>query len=372
MRRRDFLGATPALTSAASAQGFDPILFPGRKAGRGGCRTVTLNSAAGAQAMVRVPRFNLDSIDPSWPATPHPAFVINGATKDAIYVGKYQASLVAGKAVSRRGVVPAVSVNFDQAISYCAANGPGWHLMTNAEWAAIALWCWKNGLQPRGNTNWGQSSDAPTESGVRGDGLTPGTGSGDGKTLAGSGPVSWNHDGTPAGIADLNGNVWEWVGGMRQLNGEIQIIPNNDAADSTKSQLAGSTEWKAVSAADGSLVAPGSAGTCKYDSTAASGGSVQLDDVLDFPGNTGYGASFEAIPADTGITVPGILKHLSLFPPGAGLSSDHFWINNTIEGLPVRGGDWNNGANAGVFDLYLTVTRGYAGWTIGFRPAFAI
>jgi hypothetical protein len=28
-------------------------------------------------------------------------------------------------------------------------------------------------------------------------------------TLAGSGPLSWRHDNTLAGIADLVGNVWE-------------------------------------------------------------------------------------------------------------------------------------------------------------------
>ena len=36
--------------------------------------------------------------------------------------------------------------------------------------------------------------------------------------------------GIRAGIADLVGNVWEWTGGLRINDGEIQIIANNDVA----------------------------------------------------------------------------------------------------------------------------------------------
>ena len=43
--------------------------------------------------------------------------------------------------------------------------------------------------------------------------------------------MGWSHDGTPFGIWDLNGNVWEWVGELRIVDGEIQVIPDNDAAD---------------------------------------------------------------------------------------------------------------------------------------------
>ena len=66
------------------------------------------------------------------------------------------------------------------------------------------------------------------------------------------------------GIYDLNGNVYEWVGGYRTVDGEIQIIPNNDAADQTKSQAEDSMEWKAI-LQNGTLVEPGTKGTLKYD-----------------------------------------------------------------------------------------------------------
>ena len=53
--------------------------------------------------------------------------------------------------------------------------------------------------------------------------------------------VTWSHDGTPAGIWDLNGNVSEWVGGIRTVYGELQVLVNNNAADPAHSQAASSS-----------------------------------------------------------------------------------------------------------------------------------
>lgn len=39
------------------------------------------------------------------------------------------------------------------------------------------------------------------------------------------------------------------------------------------------------------------------------------------------------------------------------------------ERLPIRGGNWNNGSNAGVFALNLNNSRSNANSNIGFRPA---
>lgn len=40
-----------------------------------------------------------------------------------------------------------------------------------------------------------------------------------------------------------------------------------------------------------------------------------------------------------------------------------------LERLPIRGGNWNNGANAGVFALNLNNARSNSNTNIGFRPA---
>jgi hypothetical protein len=334
-------------------------------------RKLLYDANGSANHMVYVPAYNLNTIDPAWPATPHPAFVVNGALKSGIYVGKYQAASVGGKAVSQPWKIPWTSIGFDASLAACAAMGPGWHLMTNAEWAAVALWCWKNNCQPRGNTNWGLSSDLDSEGGVRGDGLANGTASGDGKTYTGSGPIGWNHNGKSDGIADLNGNVWEWVGGMRANGGEINVLADNNAADNTKSQAVGSAEWKAI-LADGSLVAPGTALTLKYDGTSANGtGSAQIDDTIDYQSDgSGYTAQqFSGAQAD--LAVPDLLKQLALYPiAGSGLGGDGMYTLNQGEPLPVRGGFWYDGANAGVFFLSLYYARSVAGSNIGFRPAF--
>ena len=50
-----------------------------------------------------------------------------------------------GCGISIPGVEPTTRVNFDQALLYCKKKGPGWHLTSNAEWAALAMWCAKNG-----------------------------------------------------------------------------------------------------------------------------------------------------------------------------------------------------------------------------------
>jgi hypothetical protein len=356
------LGALGALPAAG--QILSPIL------GGGSQMRVMTDTQGNQNHMIRFPLYNLNEIDPTWPATPHPAFIVNGVTKREIWIGKYQAASIGGKAVSQPWKIPWVNINFDNSLAACAAMGAGWHLMSNAEWAAIVLWCWKNNCQPRGNTNWGLSSDVPAEGGVRGDGLANGTASGDGKTYTGSGPITWNHNGKSDGIADLNGNVWEWVGGMRTNGGEINVLADNNAADNTKGQTAGSAEWKAV-LADGSLAAPGTALTLKFDGTAANGtGAAQVDDVIDYQSDgAGYTAQpFSATQAD--LAVPDRLKHLALYPvAGSGLGGDYLYTLNQGDRLPFRGGDWYSGASAGVFSLSLH-SRSNAITNIGFRPAF--
>ncbi|MGS4780371.1 hypothetical protein ACN4F6_29640, partial [Klebsiella pneumoniae subsp. pneumoniae] len=112
--------------------------------------------------------------------------------------------------------------------------------------------CYSQGHSPRGNTKWGLSSDNISEKGRRVDGMTAGAESGTGLTLTGSGPVSWRHNRDYAGIADLAGNVWEQVTGVRFCGGELQIMTNNNAAMGSTDHSLSSTAWKAVSGVDGS------------------------------------------------------------------------------------------------------------------------
>ncbi len=191
------------------------------------------------------------------------------------------------------------------------------------------------------------------------------------RTLTGSGPVSWFHDNTPAGIADLTGNVWEWQRGMRMVDGEIQIIPDNDAAATDADHSPASALWKAIMP-NGSLVAPGTAGSLKWNATGADGaGSPELDTAVtsQSDGTTSATAMYKDVAAAAGVTVPNLLKLLGLFPHDATIERGRFYMRNEGERLPFRGGNWSLGSNAGLFALNLNNPRSNVNTNIGFRPA---
>ena len=126
------------------------------EAATGGVNTVLYDSKGYPSVMCVVPRFNIEDIHPDLGTGTHPAFLVGGVQKSEIFVGKYLARIHDSHALSLPGQDPSASINFDTADLRCTAKGPGWHMMTNAEWSAVALWCWKNGFMPRGNTNYGR------------------------------------------------------------------------------------------------------------------------------------------------------------------------------------------------------------------------
>ena len=340
-----------------------------------GRNTVMYDDANHPSVMVAVPCFPEVDVLTGAANKPHPAFIVNGAVKPYIYISKYQSYTTGAagtlRAVTLRGVDPGNSITFDNSLLACSQKGTGWHLMTNAEWAAISLLCKARGFMPRGNNNYGKDIAVAAEKAVPSfvsSNLT-------GRTATGTGPVAWSSDGSPFGIYDLNGNVYEWVGGLRLVDGEIQVLENNNAADNTKLQTVGSAEWKAI-LQDGSLVAPGTADTLKYDST-GTGASGDVGDVrvnITRSNNTGDTAfaynTFETTAATGGVTVPNLLKLLGLFPLDASHGADGHYVRNNGERVAYRGGYWNYGANAGVFFLILADARSFSSSYLGFRSAF--
>lgn len=353
------------------------------EAASGGRQTVLYTAKGQPSVMNIIPAFNLQDIDPALGTGVHPAFIVGGVQKSEIFIGTHIGSVYGDELISRPGEEPARSRNHDQFVTLARACGAGWHVMTNAEWSAIALWSYKNGTMPNGNTNYGRSSDAPHETARRMDLLEPGNTDGNPRTRTGSGPATWRHDHTMHGISDLCGNVWEWSPGLRLMDGEIQIIPNNDAALDTDLSKT-STAWRAIRASDGALVAPGTAGTLKFDSTVGgavtSGQPILSDEVTNRNGEAGDDSNatgsaaraFQTLIAKEGITAPAITKALGLFPISDSLGGDRLYLRNYGERLPIRGGCWINGAIAGVFALSLNNPRSVAGSDIGARPAFVI
>lgn len=344
------------------------------EAATGGHVTVLYTKAGHPCYMHVVPKF----LDPETGAV-HPMFILNGEEKSERFIGQYQGILRDGNLLSLPGVIPTTNINHDQARAYAAANGPGWSNTTWADSAGLALWMEMNGTIPRGNTQHGRDHSTPFEVGRRADGGAPGDSSGNSLTLTGSGPASWRHNHQFNGIADLTGNAWEWLSGMRLMDGEIQILPNNDAADNTKDVSSTSPLWRAIRATDGALVAPGTAGTLKYDATTASGGAPKLSttitNMLGTEGdnaNTGSSASeaFKAITKEASLTVPAIAKTLCLYPrAGITTGDDRLYVRNYGERLPGAGGDRDFAGVAGPFARYLGYSRvnAYSNWCA--RPA---
>jgi len=345
------------------------------EAASGGRQTVLYTATGQPTFMNVIPKFNGQDVDAGLPAGVHPMFIVNGVEKSEYFFGSYPGIVKNGELLSLPGVDCTTGINHDQAVAYARACGVGHHVVPNVAMAGIALWCRANSFQPRGNTNWGKSSDAAWETGRRIDGLAPGTASGTGRTLTGSGPASWRHDNSSSGISDLCGLVWEWTPGMRVNMGEIQIIVNNDAALNATDFGVASAAWKAIDGATGALVAPGSANTVKY----ATSGTANYTLVRS------SGASFEAMtnPGATpvGATALSLLKAHGLYPVASLLggtiavpaaNGDGFWIDTAIEALPIRGGYWTVAAPSGVFALACANPRAPSYNSVGARPAFVL
>jgi len=308
------------------------------EAASGGRVTVLYDDQGYPSYMVRIPAFNLEDIHSDFGTGRHPAFTVGGVDKAEIFVGMHQASVYNNRALSLPGLDPTVNVDWDEAHTYCTNKGSGWHLMTNWEWAAVTLWVMKQvtdsilANQPRGNTDYGRAHDEYQETGTRQDGASyaPGGSSGEGRILTGSGPAAWRHDLTVAGIADMVGNIWEWVGGLKIIDGAIKMPNDNDYTMSDSSYpdqdatITDSDPWNA----DGVTV-----------------------------GGTG----------DTELLRAALLKPATAVTD---TTNGSLFVNDTSERVPRRGGHWNCGSIAGLAALYLTNTRSYPYNYFGFRPCY--
>lgn len=330
----------------------------------GGKNTVLFDDLGMPSVMVPFPKLKMSDLIAGGSENIHPAFSVDGVEKSVIYVSKYQNIVLNERGYSLPMRDPRASLNFDQAVTYCRNKGKGWSLTPYSLWSAIALWCRKNGTMPRGNNNYGADHAYGHEKGVP----TYYESGKIARCATGSGPNTWNHNWMPDGIADLNGNVWEWCAGMRLMNGEIQIIPYANCMAADASMGASSTLWKAI-AADGTLVEPGSAGTLKYNYVS---GHIQLTSGDITPEDTWRGDTYQNMTLDSALTVPEIAKALLIYPdePGGDYGGDGHYMNNSGERLPLCGGYWSDTSGAGVFSVYLYDPRSSLGAGVGFRSAY--
>lgn len=284
--------------------------------------------------MVKIPKMTYKQLGMGESAAVHPAFIVNGQEVDAIYISKYQNIVQDGRAYSLGGVDPAASLDMDHARQYCEAKGEGWHLMTRMEWGLIQRMCEAAGFVPKGNNNYGRHDSESFYKAI------PTYMSGDkiGRVATGTGPLTWYHDNSPSGISGLTGNVWEWMGAVRSVYGEIQFLVNNNGADSAHSQSPTSTEWKAISCVDGSFITPDGKGTTansvKIDIV---GGKLQWAKTITHKNADGDWPSctFGSITcsADIGANAKLLLQALGMMPySSSDLCAGHTcWFRNSDE-----------------------------------------
>ena len=322
--------------------------------------------------MVRVPKRTYAQLGLGSSTATFPAFIVNGQEVDEIYISKYQNIVQNGRAYSLPGVLNTSNITFDNALAACTAKGAGWHLMTAFEWGALILWCEQNGFIPLGNNSWGKHNTETVYKALPGDYESGNVR----RILTGTGPLEWYHDKTPSGIADLCGNVWEWTGGMRLVYGELQVLVNNNAADSDNPQTAASTLWKAIDATTGELITPDGSGTTTNSIKAdwVSSKITWSATITDTARGSHY-CMFQDITCASSIAdaAKEVLRALGMLPISGTIITgwQRCYINNAEEERSLfRGGYYTSGPQSGFASFHLNTPRSYSGVSIGFRSAY--
>lgn len=263
------------------------------------------------------------------------------ALRPYVDVPVYEASNSGGKVVSQAGKTPWTSINADNARARSEELNSKSVMISQEIWAML---CWNmlaGGFQPRGNTEYGRSHSNLDEFGRRANGRVPNDRSGAAYTLTGSGPMEWSHDGTPFGVMDLVGNVWEWVDGMKMVDGQFIVAEYTGQPES---------EWSAT----GVYISETGQFTNVAPSTLNSGSQVW--------GSMSKDASYSGNER---------LQRLMIEPIActSALGGRFYW-NLDGERFPLRGGGWGITSNAGPAALSCGYPRSFTSSSVGFRSAF--
>ena len=275
-----------------------------------------------------------------------PVFMVCGRRAKAIYISKYENTLVKGVPCSIPYAKAANSIDFDTASGLCRSKGPGWHLMTNAEWEYLHNESIEGGTLPHGNTARGRYFFNESESGEKYD---------YGHTLTGSGPVTWTHTHTPDGVCDLCGDNWEMVAGLRLRKGAIEYIKDNDAALADLSP--NSEAWQRVKTAAGQdIFLDATHGGVKVTTEAT-------EDGWDGCRFTDLEINLEEMPE--------ILQQLGIVPQNVEEEMAYIYADSgEDETIPFRGSSFHNTSNGGLGALGLYGARSNVSASVGFRSAY--
>ena len=330
----------------------------------GGNNAVKFDDLGMPSIMVAVPKMKYSDLITGGTQETLPWWIVDGVEKDVIWVSKYINVVVNDRAYSLPAKDPKCFINFDTALAACRRKGQGWHLNQNGVFAAINLLCQRNGFIPRGNTKKGVNSEKSYEKGIVTFEEKQNEG---GRTATGSGPATWYHDGTRAGIADLCGNCWEWVSGLRNVDGEIQIIPYGNSMKSECNMGSDSAEWKALMP-DGTLVEPGKAGTLHYD---WQGDKI----VINTSTNSTFAKEtpFASVAAHSDVNIPQIAVAAGVVKDEKdtySAKSNIQYVNIGGERMATRGSGYTAGELGGNAALSFNPLRGTLDKVLSFRCAY--
>ena len=309
--------------------------------------------------MVAVPKAKYSDVITGGTDETLPFWIMDGEEKSVIYVSKFINIVENDRAYFLGGYLPRNNINFDQSVAACKKKGAGWHLNQTGVFAYLNLLSQKMSTVPHGNTNYGKDYYHPYERGTMPQGEAQ-------RTLTGSGQPTWYHNHDMSGIADINGNLWEWTGGLRLMDGEIQIIPYGNSMKLDCDMSAESTLWKAIKP-DGTLVEPGTAGTLHYDYVS---GKLVINTSTNSTGS--WNIPFGALTAASGVNIPQIAIAAGLMKDSAddyGASGHQQYVNTDGERLPFRGSDFYDTSYGGGAALSLSGPRSRADSGISFRSA---
>jgi hypothetical protein len=325
-----------------------------------GKNTVIWDDQGNPNVMVWINQFNCEDVnaailarhgwDPQLGTGVFPAFINNGSIIRGFWYGKYAASDGGNGGCSVvSGASPKRAIDYDTAKALCTNKGVGWHLAANIEWMAIAYLAIAFGEQPRGDTFYGQAHDARYETAKR---SVAGYAAGDSGLLApsltGTGSKTWSHDGTRFGVFDLVGSVWEWLDQLKLKEGQI-FAPSDNNPDLAEAS------WPSHE--------------CFLDSSITTPVSTILNSKIANSTGDGYSDTWSEMASDASYVKTVLMRQLGVEPASPDSFSGVLTSLNLGERLPLRGGHWYNGPNAGLCALYFGGARTGANSTFSFRPA---
>jgi hypothetical protein len=281
-----------------------------------GAVTVLYDDTGIPSFMLKVPRFKVETIDSSLGRGVHPAFLVGEKEVEEIFVGQVNAKIIDGRAYSLPGEGATRSITFDEAREACTKKGKGWHLLNNWEYAALVMYLVKN-RNRYFEKEW-----------------------------------------------------WEWVDGLKIVNGEIFAPPKNDFEllekdwpsmgiffDDVKGRPALAKEITHYTEPDPKGIEDDRNDNYTHLNLSKLEYTISLE-----PGQEYFNRSELEN-----------LARLLILPsatPVLAETDSAIWVRNYGERLPIRGGHWYGGADAGLAALSLNDRRVSSSSDVGFRPAF--